>query len=546
MSAPRAPRGRRILAAVLILPHLLLGGICMSARAADFAPLPACVDREPMAYLRLPLPWESSGALSRLQAENLAAGLGATAPAGPFGLQLRRLLERLSTPLEACVYPPRSDLIPIPELVVRGRHRAPPEEFADVLQRLFLTGIGRATGLKTDGIPFQRVKEKGRVRDSVYLMAYFRFEVWDGEFTILCSQNKEFTGLVPSAPLPARAKAWAGREAAWKSGPDDLVLHADLAQVFASYSVLLQNLAPGPWDLAKAFSLDKARTFSLSTSGKGRDFRAETRLSWNGASPYWLSCVKGGGDKTAYTRIKGAPLYGGLRLPELERPHLDTILGLVSPVELAKAPAWARLWKSLGETCSVSWNPRFPAPVFFLTLADPEVFDKELENLLRPWVRFAREGDGKRRFTYILWKGASLGYCVEGKLLAFSPLIHPLRDLPSAGTETYAETAALHLRYPQELRTEEVYYATALAVCQAIAASGRPVDPSIFPPFGSLRAEAREFKETAEVRLAVADADWTLAWSQPYGVPGLLAGTAMRSAGWASFLSLLSLTWSSL
>lgn len=547
-SPDKAAPGRRTKPLLtLTFLALALALALQAAAGAEFAPLPDRATKAPIAYARIPLPWRTSGALNPVQQERLVTGLcGAMGLPGMLSHAVPRLLSLTDSPIEIVVLPPGEGL-GVPDVAARGFHHGDREEIAGLLKSIFLSVLAMQTRQDASGLQFQRVKTDKTVQDTMTLLLLsFRITVDDSSYAFICSGRRDFPNFAPVTAGEKPAK-WAQKESGWGTRPDDLVLYADIAEILRAYAAVLAKAYPLMRlpEKISALSLDQCRSLAVYSSGSGESFSLRAELQWNPGKHLWSS-LKPGTAKTAYPAQKDASFRGGLVAPRLDEKHLEALLGLVSPEEKAKAPVYRRIQDQLGESCSFSWHPKAAAPIFFMQVKDGAAFDRELENLLATRARFAREKSGDRQFTHVLWKGSSLSYLVEKDLIVFSPLIHALRDMPRDRGSFQQGELLLSMEYPFEGSREQMYYSLVVAACQAVVSTRGVVDPAMFPAFSSLQASGGAWKGTAGLRVS-ADANGLRAvWNHPYGLPGLLSSLNLRSSDYISFLSLLSLTWSSL
>lgn len=530
-----------------VLLACLLPGIVASL-GAEMRPLPARIGSEPLAYLRWPLPWQSSQALSSAQQRRLLGGLLplVTAP-NEFGVSLRGVLQSIEGPLELVLVEPDNATFIMPGFVLRGRHAMKREEMMARLKGFFLSSLQQMFDADFGFLKFQTSEKDGMLVETTFLMlvVHARLQVSDEEFFFSCSTDKEFKSLGWSTK---NSESWMAREKSWGGGEQDLVLYADTGTTLKLYTGVLEQFAPQQHVLLRDLGLMEMSAFSAVTRGSGKSFEVEMNVAWTkAASGMWGSwgqegdAARGGG----YKVLPDSDFTGGVYLPDMKVESLANLLGIISPVERAKAPAYIRLRQTLSGNISFSWPKTSPAPVVMAELKDVAAFEKEIENLFAGTANFSREKTSSGNFTHILWQGSALSYVIREKDLFFCPLIHPLRDLDLKAEKT-DRRSVIFADYPYQFKKSSAYYALMLATCQALVAGGKKIDPSMFPPFKSLGVADEKFSGSGHVSLETAEAAWKLLWRQPYGLPGLMSGIELTSAEWLHFLALLGLTKASL
>ncbi len=524
-----------------------ISALLVSAHAAGFEPLAARSKEPLLAYVRLPLPWEIGAAMSPEQQARLKAGLlPALLPADAMGRELRAFLERAGGPVEILVLEPfDKKVIPAPTLVIRGRHHSDKEDVLARLKNLFIAVLQVRSGQDMSWMAKAFKRSEGTkdvlVETVPFLLMRIRLEVGAEDYSFALSGDKDFQYATSG---PGSGLDWAGLEKAWGGGMDDLVVYARPARALEYYLPILQTVDPTSAKRLSDLGLHNLESLALWTSGSLDKFFLGGEARFKKAGGAFTRFAKPG-PKDAFPVQAGAEFRGGLRLPQLGESDWRRLLAQFSPLEAAKAPAYARLLQSAGNSLSFSWAPHSPAPIIYLRPSDLSKFTGELENLLRPIAQVAHEKDGDANFTHILWQGSSLSLREEKGLVAFCPIIHPLRD-PMGKMAERSASQLLEVEYPQEGSQEQAYYASSLSLIQALVLKGQTVDPAMFPAFSRLKTQGASWKGTAQLKLTAEDNLWKLAWQQPFGLPGLIGSCPADSAALVYFVTLFGLTLHSL
>lgn len=516
---------------------LLLFLVFSLSSFADFIPLHQSSREAPLAYQRLPLVWQVGDLFNGKQQEKILKSIFQIwTPNKAWAFALRSLIYKSDGPLELLVLPPKNQMLPIPSFVIKGGHRGQQNEVAEYLQQLIKKTLESIQGANVDWLKFKRRQENGLLIDQAFLLGHMTIVVSKKTFYFYFSQKnkdlyKDFTN-----------KNKENIERGLETTKDDLLLFLDLNLLQKFYEPFLKNFSPALYRQFGTYGMfDMERLFGY-TSGRKQDFSLHLSANWKSKTKSIWPAIKATKNNSQVFLPRNSDFSGAFKFPSLSQSSFLGILELIAPKEKVKSPAYHRFYQSLGHSVSFTWSERSMSPIFMLSLKDVKKFEREFSNIFRPYVNISKEIAKGVNVTHLRWGENTISYMIKDSKLYFSPLLHGLRDYQSKEQVVRKQGNLFEMTYPLEGRVRDSYYTMLHFILQAHVLSKKGVNPNDFPAFSLLPIQDGKWQGLGKIKLQNDKEKFYLKIEQPYGLPGLLSGIKMKSAGYMYFISLLSLT----
>jgi hypothetical protein len=498
----------------------------------ETVPLYREFNRSPLAYLRLPLPWQREE-LSSLQAERLSEKiLVSVLPGAGRNLVCRSLLRNAKGPLELTIWPPENPYLPIPAFALKVE--GPSLELMPVMEALVLETMSEIQGSPANWVKFKDSESGPQIRQAFILGGHVFIVKTSLGVTLYFSSNIEFLKQLDGKGQELEK----GKGTAWNDAfvfldPQLAMKHYQGWLKRAKIDFPFESLTSGEgWSLGP---------LSLYTKGKGADFSIQGEGIWASGTPFYLEKAK---NHSPLVKLPMESSFGGfVNLPQLSKSEVQALLNkLQMPFFNAlQMDAFTELLSLLGERMSFSWSETLPSPLIRLEVRQAKDFERALTTLMGPNVRVSMDPEGVYR--HCLWDKGELSYKSEGGVLLFSPYLQALKDVeskePPVGQKRKED---LWIEYPLQGRLSGNYYALVNILLLAFNKGYSPLVPNDFPAFSSLKVKDDSWKSSASLYLKSNDKGYEFSWKQPYGALGLMGGIELQSSGWVYFLSLLQFT----
>ncbi len=481
-------------------------------------------DYPTLAAIRLPIVWADE-ALSIEQSQRLGQEVGNQFLGAQASYQpIRQLIPMLAGQIEVQVLEPADvKLKPVPPFLIQGSHRGDPALVCSLIQQSFLAVIESATGQSMSWLKFnpEKTEEGLYVVKTYFAFFHVRVQVDARRYQIAFSTDPTY--------------AWLKQIVADKTNSEISLKPSRIWQIYESF---IRQFLPSHVPLMHLLGCESIRELRFENTSGGINYE------WKGSIQFekqktglWAKMVSNSQPAQVVAELPDQVALLHLPIPRLNRSDLEPWVG----------PAWAILWERMllncGATLSIYWPQKLPAPVFVLPVSSTEEFHKNVQALLGVGIKTANEKEGElSEIKHIFWRGGTLSYRLRAKQVEFSPLLHTLLDAPTPPAMKKSEERLLFTS-ASEGDASSAYYTMALTLIQLAVATGREIDPMIFPPWKRLRTEDQHWKSQSVLRIVEkSPVVWSVQWRQPYGVWGMMAGIRQDSAFWLKFSSLLSMT----
>jgi len=496
------------------------------------------IKESPLLYARIPFSWQKNQIFSEIQNEKVSTSvLRALTEPGKLGQAIRQILNASQNGIEFMVIGKKE--WPIPGLVLSGKYKGDAENFAQKTMVILRESLAIHEGVNMDWIKFKKKAHKTKLIYKTYVMFWHVWIILDnGKYKIMSSPNDPKFNLMVEKTQRERKVL----EGDCDTKLDDFFLYGDFAQATSFYQAVMKDFAPDIFNLCIAYDVFKFDKLKIFSDGSGVDFSLKSKLTWNkGKRVWWQSFADQSPKNKSLTLDSKTKFTGFMKLPNLKQNEFNRIFYAVSPKSSIKGPAYYRLYQSLGKQISFSWSHLSIAPVFRVELKNAKNFNKELRNIIRIYAKVNVEKVGKKEYTHILWGDNTVSYYIENNILYFSPLLHGLTDYEN---ENISEKSDLftHIRYPSKGNVTNAYYSMIHLILQAFILNKKGVNPNDFPAFSQTTISKATWDTLSSFKIELESETMNMTWQQPYGLPGLLAGSNVPSSAYISFFTLLSLT----
>ena len=503
------------------------------------------IDDSPLVYARVPFSWDNNKIFNENQNQKVIdAVLRNVTKPGNLGQSLRGVLGSLRGQMEFMVVPNqifKKDW-PIPSYVLRGKTNQKPEKFMNMLVEILKEYLAHVENKKVKDyfwIKFKKKPDPKKIVYKGYVMFWHLWVIMEGDnFTIMASpSDMKFNKLLDK--VKRERKVLEG-----DSGIafEDLFIHADVARATDIYKPHLMKNLTDVFNMGVAFDVFKMNKLKIYSKDSGKDFKINLQLSWlKDQRVFWQSFADQ--NKSSSVVVDGnSDFVGSFKLPMLKQNEFNRMFYAFSPKNSIKGPAYYRLYSSLGDHLSFSWNQKSIAPVFRLPIKNPKVFNKEFRNVINMYAKVNMEKDGKREYYHIVWADNTVSYYIEGNALYFSPLLHGLKDYDNSRNKSIPLSKFAKIQYPSKGNVTNAYYAMIHVILNSYLFNNKGVNPNDFPAFSKTSISPAKWSGLSAIEMDMKSETLDISWHQPYGLPGLIAGSNVPSSAYISFLTLLSLT----
>ena len=494
-------------------------------------PLYREMEQAPLAYVRLPMPWQRQEFSEAQRARLGEKMLGAMLPGAGRNFALRALLNLSKGPLELSVLPPENPYLPLPSFILRIEGTS--AEIVPALEQLVVAMVSDMQGSPATWVKFNESTSGKNIRQAFLLGGHVWLVPSDKGVSFYFSSNIDFLKKLNGKGLDLEESKGTRR--------DDLYLYLDPKNALRHYAAWLKHAKLGfPFECitsAQGWSLGQVELF---TCGTGADFEMRLQGRWASGMPELLEKTKDRRDQAIL--IAPSAFNGALCLPRLNKAEALSWLNKI-PVAIAEdqKTAMAECWSTFGERLSFSWPESSPSPLIRLDLAKPKEFEAALATLLAPPFKVASEPNSSYR--HVVWPKGELSYRIQGEALMFSPFLQALKDTESVLPVRQTSKEDFVMEYPLEGRLSGNHYGLFNMLLSVFSLDGQArMAPNDVPAFSSLKMKDEIWKSKASMVFKSNDREFNFQWKQPYGIGGLSGGIQLQSSGWIYFLTLLQFT----
>ena len=496
------------------------------------------IKESPLLYARIPFSWQNNQIFSKSQNEKVSTGvLRALTKPGKLGQAIRQILNASQNGIEFMAIGKKE--WPIPGLILSGKYSGDAENFAQKIMVILRESLAIHQGVNMDWIKFKKKNHKTKLIYKTYVMFWHVWIIMDnGKFKIMSSPNDPKFNLMVEKTQRERNILESGSQ----TKLEDFFVYCDFTQATSFYQAVMKDFVPDLFNICIAYDIFKFDKLKIYSHGSGVDFSIKSQLSWKkDKRVWWQSFADQSQNNKSIIKDSQTEFTGFMKLPNLKLNEFNRIFYAVSPKSSIKGPAYYRLYQSLGKQLSFSWSNLSISPVFRVDLKNAKNFNKELSNIIRMYARINVEKEGKKQYTHIIWGENTVSYYIEDNFLYFSPLLHGLKDFDNINISEKTPFFS-RINYPSKGNVTNAYYSMIHLILQVFIINKKAVNPNDFPAFSQTTISQAAWDEVSSFKIDLNSETMDMTWQQPYGLPGLIAGSNVPASAYISFFTLLSLT----